>query len=88
MNDLGIPQLVASKAAFEQMKDRSVPFSVSFFKSDGHFVELSDCVRIPNKSNLEHHKYVTVVPIDGRTHPYPIFIRLIEEFNGKIVYQG
>ncbi len=88
MKKLNVPQLIASSDAFEAMKDHTVGFDISFFKGDGHFVELSDCVRIPTPRNISDKKYVNVVVRDGRVHPYLVYIRFIERFNGKKVYQG
>jgi predicted DNA-binding protein (MmcQ/YjbR family) len=86
MDDRGLP--IGSRKVFELMKNRDEGFSVEFYKRDGHYVELNDCIRIPNAKHLDKHKYVTVVPRDNRVHPYPIYIRILMKFNGQNVFQG
>lgn len=81
--------LIASREALDLMKDRDQGFSCEFYKSDGQYVVLENCMRIPNASHLDDKKYVTVALRDNMSvHPYPIYIRLLKKFNGLNVFQG
>ncbi len=68
------------------------PFQIKFVtanrseKTGGKIIELTKCVEVGAKHNQKNNGTVTLKQVINDSHPYPVHIHLITEFNHHKVF--
>jgi len=84
-------QTINLNDALGVMKE-GIPFQLKFVTANrqlgtgGKIIELTSAVEVGAKHNQKNNETVTVKQVGNDSHPYPVHIHLITEFNHNKVF--
>lgn len=82
---------IALPDALAEMK-QGFPFQIKYVtanrikKTGGKIYELTKCIAVGAKHNQKNNETITLKQVINDSHPYPVHIHLIVEYNNQRVF--